>query len=176
MLLNNEIKSAIYAEYNSFKNEMYAGKSLEERKQLDQFFTPPELTIQMIEKFDCDTLNNKRILDPTSGSGNLLAACLIAGADADKVFGNDYDADMVNICRKRLSKLCKQLNKKGFKDWQIHQGNALQRLCLIDFSPDYEKNYQIKYIDDLDYAQNNYNDARAKVKAEQQNQTKEELW
>ena len=177
MLINNELKQKIYDEYNHFKDEMYAGKSLDERKQLDQFFTPPEITIAMIEKFTDESIENKTILDPTSGSGNLLAACLIAGADADKVFGNDYDGDMVIICRKRLKELCKQLNKQQkFNDWQIHQGNALQKLPLTDFSPSYEKNYQIKYIDDLDYAQNDYNDARAKVKAEQQNQIKEDLW
>ena len=68
------------------------------------------------------------------------------------------------------------LGKNGFKDWQIHQGNALQKLSLTDFSPNYEKNYQVKYIDDLDYAQNDYNDDRAKVKTEQQNQSKEDLW
>lgn len=176
MLINNELKQKIYDEYNHFKDEMYAGKSLEERKQLDQFFTPPEITIAMIEKFTDESLENKTILDPTSGSGNLLAACLIAGADADKVYGNDYDGDMVKVCRNRLKKICDDLGKNDFKDWQIHQGNALQRLCLIDFSPNYEKNYQVKYIDDLDYAQKDYNDDRAKVKAEQQNQTKEDLW
>lgn len=176
MLITDEIKQKIYDEYNSFRDSMYAGKSLEERKHLDQFFTPPEITIPMIEKFADESLENKTILDPTSGSGNLLAACLIAGADADKVFGNDYDGDMIKVCRKRLKELCKQLGKQGFKDWQIHQGNALQKLSLTDFSPSYEKNYQVKYIDDLDYAQNDYNDDRAKVKAKQQNQTKEDLW
>lgn len=176
MKLTDEIKQQIIDEYNSFRDSMYAGKSLEERKELDQFFTPPEITIPMIEKFKDESLENKTILDPTSGSGNLLAACLIAGADADKVFGNDYDGDMVQVCRKRLSKLCKQLGKKGFRDWQIHQGNALQKLPLTDFSPSYEKNYQVKYIDDLDYAQNDYDDTYAKLKAKQASMKKEDLW
>ena len=174
MLISNELKQQIIDEYNHFKDEMYAGKSLEERKALDQFFTPPEITIPMIEKFN--DIHGKTILDPTSGSGNLLAACLIAGADADKVFGNDYDGDMVLICRQRLKALCKQLNKLGFRDYQIHQGNALQCLCLTDFSKKYKDEYNVAYIDDLDYAQNDYKDDRAKVKAEQQNQTKEDLW
>lgn len=164
MKLTNELKQQIKDEYNEFKQQMYAGKSLDERKQLDQFFTPPEITIPMIEKFD--DIQNKTILDPTSGSGNLLAACLIAGANPSDVYGNDYDADMVRICRKRLSKLCKQSNKKQrFKDYQIHQGNALQRLCLTQFDKEYEENYQPKYIDDLDYAQDSF------VKLE-----KEDLW
>ena len=65
MTLTEEIKNKIVEEYESFKEHMYAGKSLEQRKTLDQFFTPPSLTIQMIEKFDCDTLAGKNILDPT---------------------------------------------------------------------------------------------------------------
>ena len=113
MTLTEEIKNKIVEEYESFKEHMYAGKSLEQRKTLDQFFTPPSLTIQMIEKFDCDTLVGKNILDPTSGSGNLLVACLIAGADPDKLYGNDYDNDMVILCRKRLKDVCSKMNKVG---------------------------------------------------------------
>ena len=49
-------------------------------------------------------------------------------------------------------------------------------MCLTDFSKKYKDEYNVAYIDDLDYAQNDYKDDRAKVKAEQQNQTKEDLW
>lgn len=155
MLINNELKQKIIDEYNHFKDEMYSNKTLEERKQLDQFFTPPEITIPMIEKFE--SIENKTILDPCCGSGNLLAACLIAGADADKIYGNDYDRDMVIICRERLSNICKQLNKtQEFKHQQIHQGNALQKLCLTYFEQDYEQLYNTTYIDDLSYAQDSF--------------------
>ena len=51
MKLTEEIKQAIIEEYNAFKERMYAGKTKEERRELDQFFTPPELTIALIEKF-----------------------------------------------------------------------------------------------------------------------------
>jgi len=176
MKLTDELKQKIYEEYNSFRDSMYAGKSLEERKELDQFFTPPEITIPMLEKFEDDDIHEKTILDPTSGSGNLLAACLIVGADADKIFGNDYDGDMVAICRKRLKNLCKQLNKTGFKDYQIHQGNALQKLCLTDFSKDYEKKYKVKYIDELNYAQKDYNSDIQELKIEQEKMKTEDLW
>ena len=54
MVLTEEVKNNIKVEYNSFKDLMYTGKSKEERAELDQFFTPPDLTISMIEKFDCD--------------------------------------------------------------------------------------------------------------------------
>lgn len=151
MTLTEEIKNKIVEEYESFKEHMYAGKSLEQRKTLDQFFTPPSLTIQMIEKFDCDTLVGKNILDPTSGSGNLLVACLIAGADPDKLYGNDYDNDMVILCRKRLKDVCNKMNKAGFKDYQIHRGNALQKFCLNYFEEDYDQIYNFNKIDDLSY-------------------------
>ena len=131
MKLSKETKDLIKKEYEEFKEAMYAGKSLKERQELDQFFTPPEISIMLIEELS-DLSGN--VLDPTCGSGNLLAAALIAGADPSKVFGNEYDAVMVDICRKRLQKL----NSK-VQDWQIHRGNALIPDCLTEFRPDYDE-------------------------------------
>ena len=150
MKLSKEVKTLIRKEYEEFKESMYANKSLEERQELDQFFTPPEVSIKLIEELS-DLSGN--VLDPTSGSGNLLAAALIAGADSDKVFGNDYDATMVKLCRERLNKVCDMLGKPHIQDWQIHQGNALQARCLIEFGEEYDTNYNPEYIDDLKYAQ-----------------------
>ena len=150
MKLSKEVKTLIRKEYEEFKESMYANKSLEERQELDQFFTPPEVSIKLIEELS-DLSGN--VLDPTSGSGNLLAAALIAGADSDKVFGNDYDATMVKLCRERLNKVCDMLGKPHIQDWQIHQGNALQARCLIEFGEEYDTNYNPEYIDDLEYAQ-----------------------
>ena len=128
MKLSTEVKDAIKKEYNEFKESMYAGKPLAERQKLDQFFTPPEISIRLIEELSDLTGN---ILDPTCGSGNLLAACLLAGADPDKVFGNDYDQIMVDACRARLQKI----NPK-VQDWQIHRGDATDPRSF-DFSPEY---------------------------------------
>ena len=150
MKLSKETKQLIRKEYEEFKESMYANKSLEERQELDQFFTPPEVSIKLIEELS-DLSGN--VLDPTSGSGNLLAAALIAGADSDKVFGNEYDRRMVNACKERLNKVCDILGKPHIQDWQIHQGNALQARCLIEFGEEYDNNYNPEYIDDLEYAQ-----------------------
>ena len=136
MNLTEEIKNLIIAEYKAFKDFMYAGKTKEERDELAQFFTPPEISIRLIEELS-DLSGN--VLDPTSGSGNLLAAALIAGADVDKVFGNEYDETMVKLCRERLNKVCDLLNKPHIKDWQIHQGNALHRCAITYFGEDYEE-------------------------------------
>ena len=150
MKLSKEVKALIRKEYEEFKESMYAKKSLEERQELDQFFTPPEISIKLIEELS-DLSGN--VLDPTSGSGNLLAAALIAGADSQRVFGNEYDATMVKLCRERLNKVCDILGKPHIQDWQIHQGNALQARCLIEFGEEYDANYNPEYIDDLEYAQ-----------------------
>ena len=117
MKLTEKQKEQIKTEYHNWFESAYGNKSLEERRELDAFFTPPELTIQMIERFE--SIENKTILDPTCGTGNLLAACVIAGADPKKVFGNELDEEFTNLCKKRLSKL-------GVPEENIHQGDALR--------------------------------------------------
>ena len=156
MKLSEEVKNKIIEILDSqeFKSNLYEGLSEEKRKELGQFYTPGKLCIQMIEKFDCDSLSNKNILDPTCGSGNLLIACLIAGADSDKLFGNEYDSVAVDLCRKRLNRCCDILNKPHIKDYQIHQGNALGKWCLTDFSEEYLTKFDSQYIDDENYINN----------------------
>lgn len=131
MTISEETKQKIKDEYNSFKDIQYAGKTLEERKELDAFFTPPELTIKMIEKFE--SIENKTILDPTCGTGNLLAACIIAGANPEMVYGNEFDSSFVKLCQERLGKL-------GVPYYHIHQGDALKKECLDieNFNPDWK--------------------------------------
>ena len=153
MYIKPEIKQLIIDEYESFKNKMYAESPEEIRTKLGQFFTPADVSLQMLELLETDSLSGREIIDPTSGSGNLLAAALIAGADSDKVFGNEYDQRMVNACKERLNKVCDLLSKPHIQDWQIHQGNALQARCLIEFGEEYDTNYNPEYIDDLEYAQ-----------------------
>jgi tRNA G10 N-methylase Trm11 len=126
MVLTQEVKDRIREEFEDFKTKMYAGKTKEERQKLGQFFTPPDISIQMIERFEVESLSGQRILDPACGSGNLLAACLLAGADSDKVFGNDYDKLMVQACRERLDNLCTKYNLPKIRPWQIHQGDGTQ--------------------------------------------------
>lgn len=153
MYIKPEIRQLIIEEYESFKNKMYAESPEEIRTKLGQFFTPADISLQMLELLETDSLSGREIIDPTSGSGNLLAAALIAGADSDKVFGNEYDQRMVNACKERLNKVCDLLGKPHIQDWQIHQGNALQARCLIEFGEEYDTNYNPEYIDDLKYAQ-----------------------
>ena len=92
----------------------------------------------MIERFEVDSLAGQKILDPTAGSGNLLAACLIAGADSDKVFGNELDKTMLNSCRRRLNKICRELGKPEIPYHHLHQGDATDPRCLTIFSSAYK--------------------------------------
>lgn len=91
MILSDEVKKKIEDEFNSWVERQYNGKDKKERQKLGQFYTPPVLTIQMLEKFD-DT--NGTILDPTAGSGNLLAAAIMAGFDPKKVYAIELDPEI----------------------------------------------------------------------------------
>jgi len=147
MKLSEEVKDAIRAEYHNFKDKMYADSPKDVRDKLGQFFTSAELTIQMIESYPVETLADRYILDPTSGSGNLLAGCLIAGADSDKVFGNEYDPIMVKACRERLNNVCDLLGKPHIRDWQVHRGNAMDSFCLKEFGIHYKEKLRQHYLE-----------------------------
>ena len=111
----------IEEEYNSFVEEQYAGKSLEERQKLGQFFTPPELTLKMLEKLDIK--KNETLLDPCLGAGGLLAAAIITKkVKPENCYGIELDADILKIAQKRLSKL-------GVPLANLHHGNALNSQC-----------------------------------------------
>ena len=103
MKLNDEIKSKIQAEYDAWQSKQYAGKDKKARQEKAQFFTPPALTIKMLEKFD--SLEGKDILDPALGAGGLIAAAIIAGADPKRCYGIEIDEEVLCIARIRLAKL-----------------------------------------------------------------------
>lgn len=115
MQLSDDIKAKIQAEYDSWKDKLWAGKTKEERQKLGQFATPPPLTIKMLEKFD--SLDGS-VLDPCLGAGNLIAAAIIAGADPSTCYGIELDEATLAIAHERLSKL-------GVPKENLHLGNAL---------------------------------------------------
>ena len=136
MKLSEETKKKITDEYNTRFNQQYGDKSLEERRELGAFFTPPEITIKMIEMFSCDDLANKTILDPTLGAGGLIAGCILAGANPKLCFGNELDYNILQIAKRRLSKL-------GVPSENLHQGDATDSKAIARSS--FTKNY--KYIE-----------------------------
>ena len=129
MQISDDIKSKIQAEYDGWKDKLWAGKTKEERSKLGQFATPPQLTIKMLEKFDSLEGN---ILDPCLGAGNLIAAAVIAGADPSKCYGIELDLAILKVCRRRLLKY-------GVPPWHLKEGNALESA-----SYEFEKNEQIE--------------------------------
>lgn len=133
MKLTQETKQKIINEYNDWFESQYGNKSLDERKELGAFFTPPELTIQMIEKLSCESLENQTILDPTLGAGGLIAGCIIAGANPKLCYGNELDNDILNVARKRLGKL-------GVPADNLHQGDATENRCISKSS--FNSNYK----------------------------------
>lgn len=102
MKLSEEIIAKIQAEYDEWKDCQYGNDDLKARQKRGAFFTPPQLTVQMLEKFE--DLNGD-ILDPTVGAGGLIAAAVIAGADPRKCYGIELDPSTALICRDRLAKL-----------------------------------------------------------------------
>lgn len=149
MKLSEEVKQNIINILDSkeFMVDLYEGLSVERRKKLGMVYTPAKVCIQLIEMFECDTLAGKNILDPTCGSGNLLIACLIAGADSDKIYGNEFNPTAVALCRRRINRACKLLGKSYIRDWQIHEGDATEARCLSDFGPSYQ--YKVQEPGDL---------------------------
>ena len=118
MKLTDEQINAIHTEYSQWKDSMYANRTLSERKDFGQFFTPPELSIKMLEKFDS---TDGTILDPCCGAGNLLAAAIFAGFKPNNVYGIELDPDILQIAIERLSLLSVP------KD-NLHVGDALDPL------------------------------------------------
>ena len=116
MKLTKKQKHAIETEFKQWTETQYAGKDKKERQKLGKFFTPPALTIKMLEKFD--SVKDKDILDPTCGAGGLLVACILAGADPKRCYGIELDPEVLEIARKRLGNL-------GVPSSNLILGNAL---------------------------------------------------
>ena len=102
MKLDEETKQNIINEFEQWKQKTYGNLTDKQRKELGAFHTPPLLTIKMIEKFD-DLEGN--ILDPTAGSGNLIAGCILAGADPKLCYANELDPSIYKVLVERLTSL-----------------------------------------------------------------------
>lgn len=114
MKISETIKEKIKSEFNEWSDKMYGGLDKKERQKLGAFFTPPELSIKMIEKFS--DLKGK-ILDPTVGAGGLLAAVIIAGADPKLCYGIEIDPKILSVAKQRLIPM-------GVPEGNLIQGDA----------------------------------------------------
>ena len=95
----------IEEEFKKWCIDPYAGNTLEERKKLGQYFTPPVLTKQMIDMFGRD-ISNEKILDPTAGNGNLIAGAILYGhAKPENCYANELDPNIYKQLVERLGEL-----------------------------------------------------------------------
>lgn len=125
----------IEEEYNAFVDQQYAGKSLTERQALGAFFTPPELTKQMLDKLG-DLKEDETLLDPCLGAGGLLAAAIVTGkVKPENCYGIEIDEDILKIAKKRLGLL-------GVPEKNLHHGSALNKDCYV-FDNDEEYSYDV---------------------------------
>src|SRR5574344_1788454 len=115
MKLTDDQMKSIEEETLQWKEKLYANKTLEERKSLGQFFTPVEIVIQMLDKFDDF---NVTILDPCCGAGILLAAAIKVGFKPENIYGIEIDKDIIEVAKSRLLPF-------GVPDKNIHLGDAL---------------------------------------------------
>lgn len=162
MKLTDEQKTLIIDEFEAYKKVMYANfSSKEERQKLGAFYTPAQLSIRMVEKFE--NLEGT-ILDPCVGNGALLMAVILAGADPKNCYGIELNIDTLKNCRKHL---CSPEDFKRVYNEDIvgnsylkgnyvpieniHQGNSLNDSCynFIDAknSPDYKEGFSYKFTE-----------------------------
>ena len=131
MILSPSTIESIKQEYSDWFESQYHGMDKKERQKLGAFYTPPELSIKMLEKFESFS---GTILDPACGAGGLLAAAVIAGADPRKCYGIELDKKTALLCRDRLAKL-------GVPRCNIKIGDALK-----DESYEFDESLQDKTI------------------------------
>lgn len=100
MKLSAEIKDIIKIILNDYSKKQYSHLTKDDQQRLGAFYTPPELVIQMIEKFD--DLEGT-ICDPAAGVGNLLVGCILAGADPLNIYAIEFDYETFQVLKKRLA-------------------------------------------------------------------------
>lgn len=139
----NELLNQITGEYNSWVDSQYANNDKNKRKELGQYYTPPNLIMNLLEKFDynSDDFKNKKIIDPTSGAGGLLIGCFYAGTNIENLYGIELDKNILeSVCWKRFDRIIDNdtehnwtdEKKKQLKDLirkHIHWGDALDKRC-----------------------------------------------
>lgn len=104
-IITDDIKKKIIDEHDNRPSV----KSTKRIKEQGEVFTPPKLVIEILEQLPKEVWEDgKTYLDPTSGSGNFLAAVLIIKKELghkyllSTIYGVDYMKDNVIECKQRL--------------------------------------------------------------------------
>lgn len=146
MKISETAKKIIIEEFNTFKQKQYDGKTISERKELNQFFTPPELSFQLIEKLD--DLNGT-VFDPTCGSSNLLmAVAIVKKVDfgetdeniSKEIFGYDIDERMISLSKQRFNEYFNNSFDDNFITCDYTSENNTKQFDIGIANPPFNKN------------------------------------
>lgn len=137
--------SIIEEEFAKWESQQYAGNTKEKRTKLAQFFTPAAFAKALVDKLG--PLEDKDILDPCLGSGNLIAAAVLSGADPKRCYGIELDDAVLEVAKKRLAEL-------GVPEENLVCGSALEQSsyakkfdCIV-MNPPYKQglHFDIAYV------------------------------
>lgn len=145
MKLTEEVKEKIKTENKLWVNA-YGNKTMEERKKLGAFYTPADLIIEMIEcldKIDPD----EDYEDCCAGSGNILAALMIAGVEPEHIFCNELDEDTLSIAHNRLNELSMKLYGRMIPLSHFRHEDALEEKAYFTDITEPKKTFLDKFGD-----------------------------
>lgn len=138
---------------------------LKERQKKGQFFTPPELIIKMIEKFD-DL--DRDFIDPCGGNGNLLVGLIAVGVSPESIYFNELDENEYKTGVKRLTELgvpedhCTNFDALS-DEFEEYYKNASMSVII---NPPYLRNTHLKILKkmiDIFIKEENKNEENKKV-------------
>lgn len=109
-------------------------------RSTDCFVTPPEIAAQMVEVLDPSP--GERILEPSAGTGNLVAALLDAGHEPGNVVAVEMALSLADALRKRLDGVT--VETADFLEWSAE---ASERFAGVLMNPPFSKRRAPKHVD-----------------------------
>lgn len=161
--LNNIIiPQFVYVEKEDLLGYVYISlKNISSRKSLGAYYTPTNVVKKVCE-ITFDKIINKKILDPSCGTGNFLLN-LPQNIKGENVYGNDIDLIAIKICRINYA-LRFNISDKNIIYSHIRQMDFLTKNWEFVFdyivgNPPWGASYSKEYEQ---YLRNNYKTAKTK--------------
>lgn len=105
---------------------------MDKKKEFGQYFTNINL-VRLILNSIGKSIHDDTVLDPMCGSGNMLAAARVCGAEERHITGIEIDSDICRNCRDIMPK-ANILNENAFDIWQ-HKRELYQRTLVLANPP-----------------------------------------
>lgn len=109
-------------------------------RSTDCFVTPPGVAARMVEFLDPSP--GERILEPSAGTGNLVAALLETGHEPWNVVAVELALSLADALRGRLDGV--KVHPANFLDWA---GGTLERFDGVLMNPPFSKRRAPKHVD-----------------------------